>query len=143
MISKPTCAPRRVLRPNSGGNWPTDASIRVSPPEAYSVALTEEVVASSAATAIIVNPASPSAGRAASAIAVSPYSITSSTVRVPKTPSEIRMYSPPAMPSAVYIAIGRPRGGSARSPAENVITLNPMKAKNVSATLAMMSESGG
>ena len=47
------------------------------------------------------------------------------------------------MPSAVYIAIGRPRRGSARSPAENVITLNPMKAKNVSATLAMMSESGG
>ena len=42
------------------------------PPEAYSVALTDEAVASSAAMAIIAKPASPSVGRAASAIAVSP-----------------------------------------------------------------------
>ena len=43
-----------------------------------------------AAIAIIVNPASPSAGRAASAIAVSPYAMVSSTVSVPRTPSEMR-----------------------------------------------------
>ena len=49
----------------------------------------------------------------------------------------------PVEPSAVYIALGSPRAGSARSPAENVITLKPRNAKNVSATLATMSESGG
>ena len=37
---------------------------------------------------------------------------------------------------------GRARG-RARSPAEKVITLNPRNAKNVSATLATMSENGG
>jgi len=36
-----------------------------------------------------VKPASPSGGRAASAIAVSPYPITWSTVSVPKTPIAI------------------------------------------------------
>jgi len=39
--------------------------MRVSPPEAYSVALVDEAVASTAAIAIIVNPLSPGAGRAA------------------------------------------------------------------------------
>ena len=72
MISRPACAPSRDPRPKKGGNWPTSASIAVNPPEAYRVALTEDAVASRAAIAMIVKPASPSAGRAASAIAVSP-----------------------------------------------------------------------
>ena len=57
--------------------------------EAYSVALVAPAVESSATIAMIVKPASPSVGRAASAIAVSPYSITSATVSVPNTPSAI------------------------------------------------------
>ena len=96
-----------------------------------------------AAIAMIVNPASPSAGRAASAMAVSPYSMTSGTVSVPKTPSEISTYSTVVTPSAPYIAFGSSRVGSRRSPAANVITLKPRYAKNVSATLAMMSEKDG
>ena len=72
MIRRPAGAPRRVSRPKNGGNCPTAASIFVSPAEAYSVAFADEAVASIAAMAIITNPASPSAGRAASAIAVSP-----------------------------------------------------------------------
>ena len=54
------------------------------------MAFVAPAVESSAATAMTVKPASPSAGRAASAIAVSPYPITSATVSVPKTPSAIR-----------------------------------------------------
>ena len=63
---------RVARRPKKVGNCPTWASIAVRPPDAYRVAFTEEEVASSAATAMIVKPASPSAGLAASAIAVSP-----------------------------------------------------------------------
>jgi hypothetical protein len=43
----------------------------VSPLDAYTVALTEDIVARIAAIAIIVKPASPKVGRAAAAIAVS------------------------------------------------------------------------
>ena len=46
-------------------------------------------VANSAVMAISRYPASPSAGFAASASAVPPEAMTSSTVRVPYTPSEI------------------------------------------------------
>ena len=63
-------------------------------------------VESSAATAIIVNPESPSAGRAASAIAVSPYAPPRPTVSVPKTPSEIRTYVSRVTPRA---PVHRPR----------------------------------
>ena len=55
-------------------------------PAAKMLELTEDDVARSAVMAMIVNPASPSTGRAASASAVSPFAITSSTVSVPKTP---------------------------------------------------------
>ena len=50
----------------------------------------ETIAYGETAIAIIVNPASPSAGRAASAMAVSPYAMVSSTVKVPRTPSEMR-----------------------------------------------------
>src|SRR5215468_8627425 len=48
-----------------------------------------------------------------------------------------------AIPSARYIARGSCRDGLARSLAVNVIMPNPRKAKNVSATLEMMSRNGG
>ena len=63
------------------------------------LALTDDDVASSAATAIMAKPASPSAGSAATASAVSPLSITSCTVRVPKTPMETSTYSTVVMPA--------------------------------------------
>ena len=46
-------------------------------------------------------------------------------------------------PSARYIAFGSSCSGSRMSPAANVITLKPRYAKNVSATLATMSDAGG
>ena len=55
------------------------------------VATTDPAMPTMAATAIIVNPASPSAGRPASAIAVGPYATTSATVSVPKTLTATRM----------------------------------------------------
>ncbi len=67
-----------------------DARLLVTLPAPKRFALTEEDVASSAATAIIVNPACPKAGTAATASAVSPLAMTSSTVRLPKTPNDNR-----------------------------------------------------
>ena len=72
MISSPACGPSREPAPKNGGNWPTSASIAVRPAERVERRVTDAAVASIAAIAIIVKPASPSAGRAASAIAVSP-----------------------------------------------------------------------
>jgi hypothetical protein len=72
--------------PKIGGNCVSSERVCVRPPAAKMFELIEDAVASSAAIAMIVKPASPSAGRAASAKAVSPCSITSSTVSVPKTP---------------------------------------------------------
>ena len=74
---------------------------------------------------MIVKPASPRVGRAASAIAVSPKPTTSVTVSVPKTPSAIRTYVTEVTPSARYIAFGNSRSGSRKSPTANVITLKP------------------
>ena len=82
-------------------------------------------------------------GLAASAIAVGPAAITSSTVRVPNTPSDTAMYTAAAMPIAIVIATGSWRDGSRRSRAVNVTMPNPRNAKNVSATLEMMSRAGG
>jgi len=48
-----------------------------------------------------------------------------------------------AMPSARYIARGSWREGLARSLAVKVMMPKPRKAKNVSATLEMISRSGG
>ena len=48
---------------------------------------------------MIVKPASPSVGRAASAIAVSPYPITWVTVSVPNTPIAISTYVSAVIPS--------------------------------------------
>ena len=78
------------MSPTIAGKRPSSASDPVRFDDAYSVAFVEAAVESNAAIAITVNPASPSAGRAASAIAVSPYSTTWAVVSVPKTPSEIR-----------------------------------------------------
>jgi len=72
VISIPAWGPSGELRPKKVGNCRASASMAVSPPDAYRVAFTDDDVARRAAIAIIVKPASPSAGRAASAIAVSP-----------------------------------------------------------------------
>jgi hypothetical protein len=103
-------------------------------PAAKTFELTEDAVASSAVIAMIVNPASPSTGRAASASAVSPCSITSSIGSVPKTPRLTATYTRAVMPSARYIARGSDRAGFERSPAVKVTTEKPRYAKNVSAT---------
>ncbi len=58
-------------------------------PAANRLALTDEAVASSAAIDIIVKPASPSAGSAAWASAVSPNCSTSAVVSAPNVPSEM------------------------------------------------------
>ena len=89
VMYSPARVPRRDSRPKNDGKSPWLASMAVRFDEAYRVAFVELAVASSAAIAMTVNPASPSAGRAASAIAVSPYPMTSVTVRAPKTPSAI------------------------------------------------------
>ena len=47
------------------------------------------------------------------------------------------------IPSESAIARGRSRRGFFRSPAVNVSTLKPRKAKNVSATLAMIFDADG
>ena len=60
-----------------------------------------------AAMAIIVNPASPSAGLPASAIAVGPYCTTSSTVNVPNTLIATSTYTIVVTPSARFIAFGK------------------------------------
>ncbi len=112
VIRRPPCRPRRDCWPKSGGNWPTCARVPVKPFDAYSVAFTDEDVARSAAIVTAVKPAFPSAGRAASATAVAPYLVTSATVSVPKTPTEIATYRAVVPPSAVYIARGRLRSGS-------------------------------
>jgi hypothetical protein len=72
LISTPLFAPSRDPGPKNGGNWPTSESILVKPAEAYSVATTEPAMPTMAAIAIMVKPASPRAGRPASAIAVGP-----------------------------------------------------------------------
>ena len=89
------------------------------------LALTDDDMASSAATAIITYPAFPSAGFAATARAVSPFSMTSSTVRVPKTPMAMSTYSAVVMPSARYMALGRFRPGFGRSSPAKVTTVKP------------------
>ncbi len=89
MTIRPPCLPSRERGPSTGGNCPISASEAVRPPAPKSVPFVAPAVAISAATAISVNPASPRVGRAASAIAVSPYPIAWSTVSVPKTPIEI------------------------------------------------------
>ena len=69
---EPARGAERAGRPKSGGNCRSRASIAVMLPAAKTLALTDDDVASSAAIAIIVKPASPSAGSAAWASAVSP-----------------------------------------------------------------------
>jgi hypothetical protein len=58
---------------------------------------------------MIANPASPSVGRAASAIAVSPKPITAVTVSVPKTAIAMSTYVAAAMPIERYVARGMSR----------------------------------
>jgi hypothetical protein len=72
VISRPPWRPNGDSTPNTPGKIRSFARLRVSPAEAYSVAVTDEAVARSAATAISTNPASPRVGLAASAIAVGP-----------------------------------------------------------------------
>ena len=81
--------PPSARPPKKGGNICSFASSAVMLPAAKRLALTDDDVASSAAIDIIVKPASPSAGSAACASAVSPYCWTSSVVRAPKVPSEM------------------------------------------------------
>ncbi len=142
MASKPPCLPRRDSR-RGGGNCPISASELVRLAERKSVPFVAPAVAISAATAISVKPASPRVGRAASAIAVSPYPIASSTVSVPKTPIEISTYVAVVRPSARAIARGSSRAGSRSSATVNVITPKPRNAKNVRAMLAMIFENDG
>src|SRR6185503_11283626 len=122
LIRTPLFAPSREAGPKNGGNWPTPDSIRVRPAEAYSVATTDPAMPTMAAIAIIVKPASPSAGRPASAIAVGPYCTTSSTVNVPNTLIATSTYTIVVTPSARFIAFGKSRAGSLMSPTANVIT---------------------
>ena len=79
----------RERGPSRGGTARSPPARRSGPAAPKSVPFVAPAVAISAAIAISVKPASPSVGRAASAIAVSPYPIASSTVSVPKTPIEI------------------------------------------------------
>ena len=108
----------------------------MSPPAAKRFELIDEAVARRAAIAMIVNPASPSAGRAASASAVSPCSITSGTVSVPKTPRLTATYTAVVTRSASAIARGSALLGLGKSPAAKAITEKPRYAKNVRATEA-------
>ncbi len=125
VIQRPPWGPSREVLPNTAGNCPTSASAVVSPSEAYKVAVTDDAVASSAATAIAAKPASPRVGRTASAIAVGPYLMTWSTVRVPNTPRAMATYSTVVTPSARYIARGRFLLGFSRSPPVKLITAKP------------------
>ena len=72
-----------------------------------------------------VKPASPSDGRAASAIAVSPYWITSRDRERAEDAERDQDVDDDVIPSARYIALGRSRAGFFRSPAVKVMTLNP------------------
>ena len=100
-------------------------------------------MAKSPVTLISQKPKRPRVGSAATAIAVPPEAITSSTVSVPNTPSATATYVTLAIASARYIARGSCFFGSGRSFAVKVITPKPRNAKNVSATLETMSRTGG
>jgi hypothetical protein len=62
---------------------------------------------------------------------------------VPNTLTATRTYTSVVTTRARFIAFGKSRAGLRMSPTANVITLKPRKAKNVSATLATMSDTGG
>ncbi len=75
-----------VRRPIRGGNCPREASSSLRPVAGYSPALVAPAVANSAVTLIIQKPTWPRAGSAATAMAVAPEAMTSSTGSVPNTP---------------------------------------------------------
>src|SRR5262249_42710541 len=105
-MSSPACGPSRDFDPKEAGNSPASASQSATFAEAQRLAFAPPGVESRAATAMTVKPASPSVGRAASAIAVSPYFTTSATVSVPNTPSAISTYTVLVTPIEPNSALG-------------------------------------
>ena len=111
--------------------------------DGYRLEFTAPVVENRAVMTMRTYPNWPSVGFAASASAVPPEAITSSTVSVPNTPRATPTYTVVAMPRARNIARGSCRAGSGRSFAVKVMTPNPRNAKKVSAMLETISRAPG